>query len=682
LPSPTLQVQSNHNPAVNPFLLHQHLIKWPVKFVHKKTRIEKFERRICLPAHKGLYPILDFSKEAGKREETTFEKGKTITKWIIPCYVFDSGQKYWWKTEAVISPDGSIFLRKPAAERSVTPHTPAKLKPIIRADANNRLEQLRENTIAKIPEAAIDQPSSSDLGLTKRFLDLLYKFKVPIISVITCIVALFTIPVIPGLIFMWHLYLSFLSSSPFIAKLVTAFILALTGDLLAQHFEQKKLAPEERKINAKRLVITTFVLTLSNGILLPLWFELLDILTTCTALKWVLQCSIYSPAFFLAFFPSIVLLSKDSLRESFSRETFKEAAEASKNKFIPALKKDFMIWSCMIHPFNFFGVPFIVRLFGIDASLTNGLMILVVSIASVFWNMYLSLTAYKKKTPPPPAENINIEKIEPKVLIADADRTTTPTDTKKDAVITSKITSHPEKLNQYPNFPFRLSPDNKNIFLGDLLIPQELSFSLVNMLLSRAATKTVVLAFDKGLGKIYSKKILSNGKTYSKTILLVVKELDRLKKKKRFKELLKNVVIIDDEPQNFSSELEKYINDENAEVFMFARQTDSVKKTLKKIEKEVHAVYIDEIPEEKENISSKELPYYPLPEIVTITLAQFIKSDILDSIPTAILKEMNIESAKEDDGVLFFTVLPKAKRMTETELIQYYAALKRALKSA
>ncbi|MFC1480103.1 PD-(D/E)XK nuclease family protein [Candidatus Omnitrophota bacterium] len=214
--------------------------------------------------------------------------------------------------------------------------------------------------------------------------------------------------------------------------------------------------------------------------------------------------------------------------------------------------------------------------------------------------------------------------------------------------------------------------DKERMFLRDLCRAEEASLSLVEMLLSVALVKKqLVLAFDQTMGGYHSSEILA-----------ALKVLKRLKTKPKFKKLLEKVEIITAHPSQFPSKLQEYIGKEGTEVFMFARQIQR-DEGLKRIEKNanIHAAYIDE------NISqriSSDAPYYPLAEIVTITLAQFINPNTIHNKQViAMLKALYIDPAIEEKGnMLIFKLLPGADILPARELIDRYAALKRFLKAA
>lgn len=117
--------------------------------------------------------------------------------------------------------------------------------------------------------------------------------------------------------------------------------------------------------------------------------------------------------------------------------------------------------------------------------------------------------------------------------------------------------------------------------------------------------------------------------------------------------------------------LKDYIK-EGAEIFVFARGSERDK--IETLVGKVHSTYINE-----NNFPIN--AYYPIMEIVTITLAQFMDGQTIKQIPCA-LDKLNIKSVIENDGTLIFTLLPKAKQYDTRDLIKQYSILKKLLESA
>ena len=198
-------------------------------------------------------------------------------------------------------------------------------------------------------------------------------------------------------------------------------------------------------------------------------------------------------------------------------------------------------------------------------------------------------------------------------------------------------------------------------FTYDMLEEEGVASSFADKLLSILSVKKVVLAFEEGLGGSNSSMILD-----------VFEEIEKLKKDPKYKRFLKNLTIITSSADKLPQEINKHTS-KNTEVFMFARNTEREK--LKGIEQNVHASYVEETEYDWNT-------YYPLAEIVTITLSQYLDPTTLASIKD-LLKDLGIAPEPEvDSGSIIFTLLPGMEKHNKGELIKRYAALKRALASA
>ncbi len=184
--------------------------------------------------------------------------------------------------------------------------------------------------------------------------------------------------------------------------------------------------------------------------------------------------------------------------------------------------------------------------------------------------------------------------------------------------------------------------------------------NFVDKLCSVLASKKIVLIFENKIGGANSSIILD-----------VFEEIKRLKKTPKYKRFLKNLRIITASSKKCSKKANKYL-DKNTEVFIFAR--DSARGNLGKIKPKVHLTYINE-----EEYSWD--TYYPLAEIVAITLSQYLDPNTLDNIKD-LLEGLNIAAAPLGGGPIIFTLLPDAAKYNKQDLIRKYAALKRALIAA
>jgi hypothetical protein len=229
--------------------------------------------------------------------------------------------------------------------------------------------------------------------------------------------------------------------------------------------------------------------------------------------------------------------------------------------------------------------------------------------------------------------------------------------------------------------PGQKSPPDKNTkratdaqppsSLRNISSPEQAALNLKETLLSLAATKKVVLAFDKDIAAFH------NGDPLGIFDMLV-----ELKKDNRYKHILSNIEVISAAASALPSAVGKYSGQKDTEIFIFARE--DARTGLRPLESSAHSTYINE----------KDLPansYYPLPEVVVLALNRYF----YDYLPTGemntaiytgktsiVLKTMNIESIKAEDSVLIFKLLPDAEPCETKDLIKRYAELKRFLKSA
>ena len=193
-------------------------------------------------------------------------------------------------------------------------------------------------------------------------------------------------------------------------------------------------------------------------------------------------------------------------------------------------------------------------------------------------------------------------------------------------------------------------PDTETIseqrFVRNLERPEELAKNLVESVLSLSLNKKVVLAFGEKIGT-----------RHGSSMLAVAQALEELKENEDFKELIKYLEIIrpstgrSSSPYMLPSKLEGFIKN-GYEIFIFADVTE--RDELKGLEDRAHSVYIDETgfpPDVR----------YPLPEIVTIRLAQAIDPRTLEEIRGS-LERLNIKSIEPDGAALIFSLLPEAKQ--------------------
>ncbi|MGB2600176.1 MAG: hypothetical protein WBC99_07010, partial [Candidatus Omnitrophota bacterium] len=218
--------------------------------------------------------------------------------------------------------------------------------------------------------------------------------------------------------------------------------------------------------------------------------------------------------------------------------------------------------------------------------------------------------------------------------------------------------------------------DHDTKVLSDLLDKEELPKCLLEMLVGLNSNNKVVFAFDEKLAKG------RDGKPFQSFL----KAIDNLKNNKKYEKILQNLIIIPASVEKIPALLKEYKGQKHTKVFTFAREIKEAKDALSDIEKidDFQVVYINEnkMPEDA---------YYPLAEIVTITLAQafapgIINADDIKSLIEGKLKirlaELNIDTVRREGKALIFTLLLDAKKMNYQQLIKRYAELKRFLKSA
>lgn len=184
--------------------------------------------------------------------------------------------------------------------------------------------------------------------------------------------------------------------------------------------------------------------------------------------------------------------------------------------------------------------------------------------------------------------------------------------------------------------------------------------------------RKIVFAFDNYLGGAGGARAVG-----------VLRSIEKLRKDDRYAGFLKNIEIMRFDSSRGERSLGALRSsiDSGDLVFLFARDTKPSRENLKDIENErdVRVSYINE--EQVSGLVSAGAVYYPLFEIVTITLARYVDEMTLDEI-SDIAGEMAV-NAREEGRVLIFTILPSIKRFeTDREMIRYYAIKRRLLEAA
>ncbi|MDD3088455.1 MAG: amylo-alpha-1,6-glucosidase [Candidatus Omnitrophica bacterium] len=207
--------------------------------------------------------------------------------------------------------------------------------------------------------------------------------------------------------------------------------------------------------------------------------------------------------------------------------------------------------------------------------------------------------------------------------------------------------------------------------LRDIANIDQTAKNLAESMLSASFNKKIVLAFDSGLAS------LQGGNPKS-----VINALERLKDDPVYRRILSRVEILIAPAERLPFELDTHLGRNDTEIFIFFRESE--RQRLSGLESRTRANCIDE----------RDFPldaYYPLAEVIVIAFAQYFdtlipEGETIHSLETGgkdlLLKNINIDSVTRDNGVLVFKLLPDAKPMEISELIQKYAALKRMLVAA
>ncbi len=215
-------------------------------------------------------------------------------------------------------------------------------------------------------------------------------------------------------------------------------------------------------------------------------------------------------------------------------------------------------------------------------------------------------------------------------------------------------------------------------YLRDIKDPKELAQNLIETIASILITKKrLVLAFHSNIAGLQNKRPQ-----------LFLRQLEELKKAEEFSRLLENLVIVS---FNSQEDLNKKLEanrisagdvDHNL-VFTFAPNAE--RTNLKDLSQAINAVFIDD---------GKDLDpllyYYPLFEIITITLVKYLhdytRGDIYNIMKDLKIdpKTLNIaEISDEMSGAfLIFTLIPKAGRYDMGQRVERYALISRFIETA
>lgn len=205
----------------------------------------------------------------------------------------------------------------------------------------------------------------------------------------------------------------------------------------------------------------------------------------------------------------------------------------------------------------------------------------------------------------------------------------------------------------------------KPLFVRKLTDDNEMIQNVKEAIVTRSLTKKVVLAFDGGLAGLQASRVMA-----------VFKKLKELKENPDFSKFLPNFEIVIAPAEKLPIDLEKYLDKQDVEIFMFARATE--RAMLSTIEAKTHAAYIDEA---RFQLFLCDV-YYPLMEIVTIALSQSIDPHTIEEV-SRMAVELGMERPLMDEsGALIFTLLPNAAPIRITDPIKQYALLKELLINA
>ncbi|KJJ85443.1 membrane protein [Candidatus Omnitrophus magneticus] len=208
----------------------------------------------------------------------------------------------------------------------------------------------------------------------------------------------------------------------------------------------------------------------------------------------------------------------------------------------------------------------------------------------------------------------------------------------------------------------------------DISNPEESAKLLMETLVSIGLNKKIALIFDSALDE-------KSGENQLKRFM---EALDLLKKNKTYAVLLKNFEFFKVDEKVLHNTAEELIKDNKREVFIFAGLEKKEDLSDLDDKKNLHAAYI------KNNLKGS--AYYPIAEIIAITLSHFISCETLimsgkisDKLvfndKEVNLRDVNLEFIQRDDRALFFSLLPNAQVCDEKEVVRRYAAFKRFLKS-
>jgi hypothetical protein len=161
----------------------------------------------------------------------------------------------------------------------------------------------------------------------------------------------------------------------------------------------------------------------------------------------------------------------------------------------------------------------------------------------------------------------------------------------------------------------------------------------------------------------------------------IIKEIERLKRTDAFSKLLRNLVVIPDFADLGRSLEAAGIDAKPGADLVFAFAELPAKGSLKGVPDGVRTVYIDARPGAEGSYFDKTAFYYPLFEVVTITLLKYLGKDdnrLVD------LEGINIKGIDVEDpeAFLVFSLIPKAAPAETGAMRDRYILIKESISSA
>jgi hypothetical protein len=216
--------------------------------------------------------------------------------------------------------------------------------------------------------------------------------------------------------------------------------------------------------------------------------------------------------------------------------------------------------------------------------------------------------------------------------------------------------------------------------LRDINDPDELAKNLVEMAVSGTLAK---IGKDPLKKKIF---LTFDGSIDSDEAVNIFRILEDLKKDDNYKKLLNNLeVVIPGSKQTLSEAIdvrmkEKGYRKEDAVIFVFAEEGAKDELSWAKNKDNIQLAYIQRAKE------FQKIHYYPLAEIVTITLARYISRGRLNGFTKEELEAINIAEmgpeAYVPNSPLIFKLLPNIERYDHNRHMDRYAIMRQVIEAA